>query len=113
MKGDLGSGKTTFTKGLAEFFGIKKTITSPTFVIVKEYPIKKAINGIDKLIHIDSYRIEEGGAESLDLDYYLNQPNSLVVIEWPEKIINLLPEKRIVKINFEYLSETERKIDVE
>ncbi|WP_124058756.1 tRNA (adenosine(37)-N6)-threonylcarbamoyltransferase complex ATPase subunit type 1 TsaE [Vaginisenegalia massiliensis] len=87
LDGPLGSGKTTFTQGLGRALGVSRAIKSPTFTIVKEYPL--ADYPFD-LIHIDAYRLETGGADSIDLAYYLS-PEHLVVIEWAEFLVDYLP----------------------
>ena len=110
LYGDLGSGKTTFTKGIASAFGIKKPVTSPTFVISKEYPVNT--NKIKKLVHTDCYRLSgKEDAENIGLPEYLNCNNAVVVLEWPEKIENMLP-KHVKKIEFEYIDENTRKLTV-
>jgi len=110
LYGDLGSGKTTFTKGFAEALGIKKHITSPTFVISKEYPIKSG--SIKKLVHTDCYRLSgENDAENIGLSEYLNGGSSILVLEWPENIEEILP-KNTKKIYFEYIDENTRRIIV-
>lgn len=108
LYGDLGSGKTTFTKGFAEGLEIKKHITSPTFVISKEYPIES--KEIKKLVHTDCYRLStEVDAENIGLSEYLHDGDSILVLEWPEKIEKILP-KNTKKIYFEYIDENTRKI---
>lgn len=113
LYGDLGSGKTTFTQALARELGITEFVTSPTFVIEKKYSFSfKTLNlKSNTLIHIDAYRLE-GGKEILNLNFAddLSNPENLVVIEWPEKISDALPEGA-QKINFKFLSEFEREID--
>jgi tRNA threonylcarbamoyladenosine biosynthesis protein TsaE len=91
LSGDLGAGKTTLVKAIAKELGITETITSPTFVIAKYYDTKDA--RFTKLIHIDAYRIEDPKElEVLGWDSIKKEPNTLVVIEWPEKVEELLPE---------------------
>jgi len=100
--GNLGAGKTVFTKGLALGLGIKKNINSPTFVLMKVYPIKKH-RQIKLLIHIDAYRIKSaqdliaiGAAE------YFNRPDVITIIEWADKIKKILPKKtKLIKINIQ------------
>lgn len=89
LNGDLGVGKTVFTKGFAEGLGITEHITSPTFTIVNEY------NGRLKFYHFDVYRIEdEDEMYEIGLDEYLFS-NGICLIEWAEKIKNLLPNNAI------------------
>lgn len=92
LSGDLGAGKTAFTKELASFLGIKEDITSPTFVIMKSYPIPTH-PFFKTLVHIDAYRIEDiDEMRVLGLAEILSEPTNLVCIEWPEKIQSLIPE---------------------
>ena len=91
LSGDLGVGKTAFTKELARLLKIEHEITSPTFVIMKSYPIS-ANKEYTHLIHIDAYRIEsDDEMRVLGLEEILNDSTKLVCIEWPEKIQSILP----------------------
>ena len=106
LTGDLGSGKTTFIQGLAKALGIRKKVTSPTFIIMQLYPIKK--RGLSQLCHIDAYRLslsrelEETGAFE-----YIGQPQTLTVIEWASRVKRALPKDAII-INFK-LGKTEKE----
>lgn len=92
LSGDLGAGKTAFTKELAVLLGIKEDITSPTFVIMKSYPIPTH-PFFKTLVHIDAYRIEDiDEMRVLGLKEILSDESNLVCIEWPEKIRTLIPE---------------------
>jgi len=102
LVGELGSGKTQFTKGLAEYYsakggsasGGKINITSPTFVLLKPYKIEN--KKISRLVHVDCYRLDN--AEELlaiGLDEFIENKNNLVVIEWAEKIKELLSQDTI------------------
>jgi len=102
LYGDLGAGKTTFTKGLASGLNIKETINSPTFNIVKCY-FKGDIN----LFHIDAYRLENN-KQDIGLDEYI-YGDGICVIEWPNYIDYLLP-KEYLMINIIPLSKNKRKI---
>ena len=113
--GELGAGKTTFTKALAKFLGVNATITSPTFVILKNYkinqPVSDNLKEAKELIHVDCYRFDsENDAFSVGLDEYFERKDTIMIIEWPEKIESLLP-KKAKKIIFSYLGENERKIE--
>ena len=104
LYGDLGSGKTTFIKGLARGLGIKKIITSPTFTLLKEYK-NKGIN----LYHFDFYRIKHKDEVSdLGLQEYLQKPKSVSVIEWADRIESILPREKIA-IKFDYVNKNARK----
>jgi len=105
--GDLGAGKTTFTRGLAAGLGIKDLVTSPTFALVHVYgkpPLQ--------LCHFDMYRIyDENELETTGFyDYDLSE--SIFAVEWSENIINALPEKAI-RLTLERISDEERKIILE
>ena len=100
LNGELGSGKTVFTKGFAAALGIDETITSPTFNIIKEY-----INGEMPLYHMDIYRLE-GNIESTGiLDYF--DKEGVIIIEWANMIEDYLPEERL-EITFKIVDEDTR-----
>lgn len=100
--GDLGSGKTVFTKGFAASLGIEEAITSPTFNIIKEY-----MSGEMDLYHMDVYRLD-GKAEELGIDEYYHK-NGVVIIEWADMIKDYLPEERLeIKIRVSEDSEDTR-----
>ncbi len=111
LYGELGSGKTTFLQGLAKGLGIKERILSPTFIMMRQYPL--AINhqpSIMNFYHIDLYRIEnEKDIEGLGLEEIWSDPKNIIAIEWAEKIKKVLPKKRI-DIFFEYVEGEERRI---
>ncbi|MBI2074353.1 MAG: tRNA (adenosine(37)-N6)-threonylcarbamoyltransferase complex ATPase subunit type 1 TsaE [Candidatus Levybacteria bacterium] len=126
LHGELGAGKTTFVQGLAKGLGIERRIISPTFIIVRTYKIniknqklnikntrfaaRRANKKSKMFYHIDLYRIEsEKDLEGLGVREILNDQNSIVAIEWAEKLGKLLPKKR-VDIYFDYISESKRRI---
>lgn len=112
LHGDLGSGKTTFVQGLAKGLGIAQRIISPTFIIMRTYRVGEAFvtKGINHFYHVDLYRIEnEQDISGLGLLELMNNPENVVVIEWPEKMENLLPDDRIDFI-FRYLGDDQREI---
>lgn len=91
LEGELGAGKTALTKAIARVLGIKETVTSPTFVIMKVYPVATH-DHFQKLIHIDAYRIEhDDEMRVLGFSELLKDPTALIVIEWPLRIANLIP----------------------
>ncbi len=98
LRGDLGGGKTTFTQGLAKGLGIKENVLSPTFNIMKRYEGKMT------LFHIDCYRISSQDLISLGWPF-----SSVVVLEWAEKVKDILPPET-VWIDFKFLNEKEREI---
>ena len=98
--GDLGSGKTIFTKGFAEALGIEENITSPTFNIIKEYNTEEM-----NLYHMDLYRLE-GDVRNLGLEEYFEK-GGVVIIEWADMIEDYLPEERL-EIKFKVVDEDTR-----
>lgn len=115
LYGDLGSGKTTFVQGLARGLGIQKRIISPTFTIMRTYVVKSKMGALREqnpkvFYHIDLYRIESFiDIESLGIKEILNNPGSIVVVEWADKLGSLLPKKRI-DMHFIYVNPNKRKI---
>lgn len=104
LQGDLGSGKTVFTKGFAASLGIEEAVTSPTFNIIKEY-----LTGELDLFHMDVYRLD-GKVEDLGLEEYYHK-NGVVIIEWSDMIKDYLPEERLeIKIKISEEDENTRII---
>lgn len=87
LEGNLGAGKTTFTKGLAEGLGIKRVIKSPTYTIIREY-----LDGRLPLYHMDVYRLEETGGMDLGLEEYF-EGDGVSIIEWATFIPEDLPQE--------------------
>lgn len=109
LYGELGSGKTTFTKGIAKGLGIQKRILSPTFIIVRHYKLK---NNLEGLFHFDLYRLSnKNEARDTGLDEYIKNKKNIVIIEWPEKLETNIPKKRI-DIHFKYLEGDKREIKI-
>ncbi|HZH61462.1 MAG TPA: tRNA (adenosine(37)-N6)-threonylcarbamoyltransferase complex ATPase subunit type 1 TsaE, partial [Metabacillus sp.] len=102
LEGDLGAGKTTFTKGLAKGLGISRNVNSPTFTIIKEYK-----DGRLPLYHMDVYRVENAD-EDLGFDEYFHG-NGITVVEWAHLIEDQLPDERL-DIKILYVNDTTRKI---
>lgn len=119
LKGDLGSGKTAFSKCVGKILGIEEEITSPTFSIEKRYKISNkkddgysGFSGIETLIHIDAFRLESGN-EILGIDFAktLANPKNLICFEWPEMVadIDVLPKDAPV-VEFEFVDENTRNL---
>jgi tRNA threonylcarbamoyladenosine biosynthesis protein TsaE len=91
LSGDLGAGKTAFTKEVAKLLGVRGRVSSPTFVIMKKYPIKKS--GFKYLFHLDAYRLKNH-KELLHLgwDEIVAGKEHLVFIEWPENVKKAMPK---------------------
>ncbi len=119
--GELGSGKTIFAKGFAEGLGIKENITSPTFVIEKIYrfrpkadpPRAEKTENYKLFVHIDAYRIEKS-KELVGLGFkdLVKSPYNIVLIEWADRIKNILP-KNYIKIEFRHVAANKRKIIID
>lgn len=99
LNGELGSGKTVFTKGIANALGVKESITSPTFNIIKEY------DGELPLYHMDVYRLDNN-VDDIGIEEYFTK-GGVVVIEWADMIKDILPEERL-DIKFKILDENKR-----
>lgn len=108
FEGDLGAGKTTFIQALAQGLNIKEKITSPTFVIFKKYKVTRHKN-IKWFYHFDLYRIQDP-EEIIDLGFeeIITDKNSIIAIEWAEKIKKLLP-KDILHIKIKYINKNTRQ----
>ncbi|MDO8582964.1 MAG: tRNA (adenosine(37)-N6)-threonylcarbamoyltransferase complex ATPase subunit type 1 TsaE [bacterium] len=112
LYGDFGSGKTTFVQGLAKGLGVKEKIISPTFIIIRSYTLsdKRKATSDKKFYHIDLYRTESvNDLRGLGLEEILSDPENVVVIEWAERMSNLMPKNRI-EIRFEHSDSNSRKI---
>jgi len=104
LQGDLGAGKTTFTQGLAQGWGSQDSVSSPTFMIVNVY---RRENG-GQLFHLDAYRLESvPEAEELDLDSMLEE--GALIIEWPERLGNLIPKDRLL-VQLDHVTEEHRQM---
>lgn len=90
--GDVGAGKTTFTRGLAEGLGVKEPITSPSFTISKSY----ALPNNKQLVHYDFYRLPDPGLMLDDLNESINDDNTLTIIEWSGAATDILPNNRVI-----------------
>ena len=108
LRGELGSGKTTFVKGVARGLGVEGVVASPTFVIEKIYKLKAQL--FDYLIHIDAYRLESGEELStLGFDDLRKDPKNLIVIEWPEHVREVLGED-LKMLHFVFINSSTRSI---
>ncbi len=105
--GDVGTGKTTFFRGLAEGLGVSSTVTSPSFTISKTYALP---NG-KTLTHYDFYRLDDPGIMQEDLNDSLKNPNNITIIEWGNSVQDFLPKDR-VRISIKYNNDNSREINV-
>lgn len=115
--GDLGAGKTAFVKGVAKGLSIKSRITSPTFVLMRVYPVirqgRQAKNKhIKRLVHVDAYRVKKAVYLSgIGLEDYLSDPETLVLIEWADQVRSIMP-RRANMIYFKYRDLSSREISL-
>ena len=107
LYGELGAGKTAFSRGLTAGFGLEDVdeVASPTFTLINQYRGRAAI------YHIDLYRIETGRLDGLGLDEIFEYPNAAVIVEWAERLGNF-HTPGAVKVFLEYVDEGSRKIDI-
>ena len=104
--GDVGAGKTTFTKGLALGLGVLETVQSPTFTISRVYEGDNLT-----LSHYDFYRLNDYGIMKMELAENLSNPQNITVVEWAGELADILPEKHL-KLIFESISEDKRLVKV-
>lgn len=104
LNGELGAGKTTFTKGLAKALGIEKTVKSPTFTILKSYQGRLTLN------HFDMYRLkEQSDAQELGFEEVIGNINSVTVIEW-NKFASF--DGKVITVDIKFVSENGREIEI-
>lgn len=106
LVGDVGAGKTTFTKGLALGLGILETVQSPTFTISRVYEGDNLT-----LSHYDFYRLNDYGIMKMELAENLSNPQNITVVEWAGELADILPEKHL-RLIFESISEDKRLVKI-
>lgn len=110
LHGELGAGKTTFVQQLAKAFGVVDDVISPTFVIQKRYSLG-AEQSFERLVHIDAYRLERASElEALDWGELVADSQNLIVIEWAERVADILPPDT-QHLTFTYVGEETRAIE--
>jgi len=111
LSGNLGAGKTTFVQFLAKELGVDEVVTSPTFTILKQYKTGEGAR-FKGLVHMDAYRLESiDELKPLRFDEYLNQPGTLLCIEWAEKIKEVLSSE-VINVSIEIKDDEVREITV-
>ena len=105
LVGDVGAGKTTFVRGLAEGLGIKEPVTSPSFTISKTYACPDG----KTLTHYDFYRLGDPGIMKEDLEESINSQNNITVVEWGESVSDILPKNHTI-INIVYNDDNSREV---
>lgn len=109
LSGELGAGKTTLTQALGRILGVEENMISPTFVIMKRY--KLSASNWNLMIHIDAYRLkDERELEILGWQEMIENPDNLILIEWPERVPNIIP-KHAYNISLGHVDEKTRSID--
>ncbi len=92
LSGELGAGKTAFSKAVAKTLGVEEVVTSPTFVLEKVYILGGEAAKFERLVHVDAYRLESGAdLAALGFDELMQDDGNLVLLEWPEKVNEALP----------------------
>ena len=110
LSGDLGAGKTTLAQAVARALGVRESVISPTFVIMKLYETKDA--AYRQLVHIDAYRLNSGAElERLGWKELLSDPENLILLEWPERVPEALP-KNAHRVSLSHVNEDERGIQI-
>jgi tRNA threonylcarbamoyladenosine biosynthesis protein TsaE len=115
LVGGLGSGKTTFLKGLAKELGIKEKILSPTFIIMRKLkiPIGQKIKQFKNFYHIDCYRISKS-KDILNLGFkeIISRPQNIVVLEWADRLQKILPKEALI-LRFKFTAKNKREIKIQ
>ncbi|MDO4219613.1 MAG: tRNA (adenosine(37)-N6)-threonylcarbamoyltransferase complex ATPase subunit type 1 TsaE [Candidatus Saccharibacteria bacterium] len=104
LLGDVGAGKTTLVRGIAQGLGIEEAVTSPSFTISKEYQGTKY-----RLVHYDFYRLGDPGIMSENLAESISDKNTITIIEWGNSIQDVLPENHKI-IEIKYIDENTREL---
>ena len=109
LAGELGAGKTTLAAGIGHGWGALEVVNSPTFVFVNEY----SNAGGGRLYHVDAYRLRDAAdAESIALPDMLNDTNGAMLVEWPERVLALLPPERLW-IELRWIDDATRQLRIE
>src|SRR5579884_3952520 len=110
LSGQVGSGKTTFVQGLARGLGVSGYVQSPTFALANEHAGRTAEGEDVILYHLDFYRLEDAAdLETFGYDEYLDAPEGVVAVEWPDRLALDLPEHYLA-VMLDYLADTKRRI---
>ena len=110
LVGELGSGKTTFIQGLAGALGIREKVQSPTFVLMKRYRLSGRVRSFRHLVHIDAYRLRRPAeAERLGFKQLLRDREAVVVIEWADRVRELVPPGAIW-VSFRHGEQPHRRV---
>ena len=108
LVGDVGTGKTTFVKGLADGLAVTDVVQSPTFTISRIYEARDGL----RLCHYDFYRLSEAGIMRDELSETITDPEVVIALEWDETVQDLLPVERTIQIRIAYTGDTSRKLSI-
>ncbi len=112
LTGDLGAGKTTLAQGILEGLGALPPYPSPTFVLMNQYELPvPTITGITRVYHADAYRVGCDDFEKLGFLEWCTDPEGIVLLEWPERLGDLVPKERVT-IYLRHVSDTERSVEI-
>lgn len=110
LEGELGAGKTTFVQAFAKALGVKETLTSPTFVLLKRYTLHDS--RYMSIIHIDAYRLKDHTElEKLGIRDLIADPRNIILIEWADRVKEILPHDHIT-VHIDHIDEHTRKIAI-
>ncbi len=110
LVGELGAGKTAFTREFVKAAGVKEKVLSPTFLIMRSFDLKNKKTRFKKIYHIDAYRMEAKDLLKLGLKEIINNPQNIVMLEWADKVGKIMPRETFW-INFKHgKKENERNI---
>lgn len=111
LSGPLGAGKTALIQGIGLGLGVETEVRSPTFTLVSEHDAVTAEGHSARLYHVDFYRIAEGVSEieEIGFDEYLDDPEGILVIEWPQRAVGILPSEYLL-IELQHIADTKRRI---
>ncbi len=110
LYGDLGAGKTTFAQAFARALGVKERVQSPTFILMHEHRLKKK-NGPTYFLHADAYRADAPQFRAIGFGDYLGRPDTVVLVEWADRIEKLLPKRR-TRVRFRHAGGDRRAISI-
>ncbi len=111
LEGELGAGKTTFVQAFAKALGVKHHLKSPTFVLMKHYLLEDA-EGYENLYHFDCYRLQDSSElKVLSIEDILNSSGNIVLIEWAERVADILPENHLT-VHIDHIAEHTRNISI-
>lgn len=109
LRGELGAGKTTFVQHVARELGVEDVVTSPTFVIAQRYRTQHPV--FKTLVHMDAYRLEGEVNDTIGFSDYLDDPHTLVLVEWPEQLPREVPlPANAPTLTFTVIDETTREL---